>query len=814
MRRCPVLAMLASVFVFPAALRPGEAAPTANGAENVALGRPYALEPAPNYSGCRGESDSRDLTDGKLCPDAKYPIWIQQGCVGWSHPKGPVKITIDLGKETPVGRVRFFTAAGSGDVRWPTVLDIEASSDGQAFHALGSLADDNDNRDALSGTGYRRAVMEAAFPAVAARYVRLRALPAGQYIFCEEIEILRAAGAAAALETFPPADNDALFMEGAEMRATRGAVRRRLKLDLDRVAARVERVPARDREELVREVGRLREAAAAFVFVGNPATYRAVSPQNNLHREIFALHGRALAASGYAPVTLWTGDRFRPLTPLDAPERPPDKAPTLQATLLNGERRGAVLNVTNASPRPMAMICETSGPPVELFDVLFVDSLELDNVARALAPVTGPVELPSGMTRQLYLRFHPADIEPGAHQGALRLTIDGQAFEAPLDVRIGRARMPAAPTLETGMWDYLDFGGRERSWNLPRAWLRDLIAEQEKHGITVTFAEKGLGDINHPERIRLADDGRLAAPLDFSAFDAWTEQWPGARRYVVYMNVLPHTRMGDAEPGTPRFDTALEDWAGQWDAHLARRGFEPGRVVLQILDEPRDEIGYRRTREWARPIRKASTRLWLYSNPMISAASFEKDLADYDILSPIREVALKASGPERAVYENRRDGGGAYWIYNCHGGPFNAAPWYYRGQAWDCFRLGATGSIFWSLGDASGNAWNRYASKLVYYAPFLIDGDGRISTKHFEAIREGVQDYEYLTLLRGAVEAARASGRSDALLADAEKTLASVVASVADAGADAGADADADADLAAEAGRLRVWQALEKLSAF
>ena len=55
-----------------------------------------------------------------------------------------------------------------------------------------------------------------------------------------------------------------------------------------------------------------------------------------------------------------------------------------------------------------------------------------------------------------------------------------------------------------------------------------------------------------------------------------------------------------------------------------------------------------------------------------------------------------------------------------------------------------------------------------------------------EAIREGVEDYEYFVILRNAIDKAKAAGRSDAVLSKAESLLATATTEVLDApGADA-----------------------------
>jgi hypothetical protein len=87
---------------------------------------------------------------------------------------------------------------------------------------------------------------------------------------------------------------------------------------------------------------------------------------------------------------------------------------------------------------------------------------------------------------------------------------------------------------------------------------------------------------------------------------------------------------------------------------------------------------------------------------------------------------------------------------------------YYRMQAWSCWQHGAVSTSFWALGDNAGiSSWNEYLLTRPAYTPFFIDAASITAGKHMEAIRESIEDYEYLVMLRDAVKAAETSGRQD-----------------------------------------------------
>ena len=95
------------------------------------------------------------------------------------------------------------------------------------------------------------------------------------------------------------------------------------------------------------------------------------------------------------------------------------------------------------------------------------------------------------------------------------------------------------------------------------------------------------------------------------------------------------------------------------------------------------------------------------------------------------------------------------WLYNCSGPARSFDPYsYYLAQAWDAFRLDAKASCFWCFTDTRGvSCWNEYPGAAAGpYCPSYIDDTSVTTSKSMEAIREGSQDHEYLTMLKALRE--------------------------------------------------------------
>ena len=144
-------------------------------------------------------------------------------------------------------------------------------------------------------------------------------------------------------------------------------------------------------------------------------------------------------------------------------------------------------------------------------------------------------------------------------------------------------------------------------------------------------------------------------------------------------------------------------------------------------------------------------------------------------LCPNTPMMLAQGDAFREFYEAQRKAGRRLWLYSCSGPAKLLDPIaYHRAQKWWAMRVGATGSFYWALGCAggSGNSWNAYAQTGVEYSPFFVGPTSVMTGKHMEAIREGIQDFEYFVMLRERVRALAARGVAAERIAKAKQLLA------------------------------------------
>ena len=109
---------------------------------------------------------------------------------------------------------------------------------------------------------------------------------------------------------------------------------------------------------------------------------------------------------------------------------------------------------------------------------------------------------------------------------------------------------------------------------------------------------------------------------------------------------------------------------------------------------------------------------------------------------------------------------------------------YYRLMAWTSWRYEATTMFFWSLTDTAGvSSWNEYLASGRPYSPLFLTKDSVTTSKHLEAMREGVEDYEYFVMLQQAIKEAAAQGRAGTEVDLAGQLLESLPVSVCEAAA-------------------------------
>jgi len=746
---------------------------------NIALGAKVTLSPQPNYSYCTDPEDAVQLTDGKTT--TAY-FWTQKGTVGWSGAPYAV-VTVDLGRIEPIGGVAMTTAAGVAGVLWPASVHILTSDDGKSYRDVADLValDRREHGPWPQGYAIRRLATDEL--KTRGRYVRFLIFPLSgcPFIFTDEVEVFRGPAALLAADPGgkPVGDVAEIFQQGRIQRAlehrflTDGQALEqaiRLAQPLDQAAK------TRLLERLAAVRGELKPEA-----LPHDASFRAVLPIGDAHARLFGVQAELWRAAGAAKLAASVACAWDPVELF----KPPASAQRgLEIHTMRGEYRAAAVNLFNSTDRPLKIrvLCEgLPGSPtpgyVTVHEVTWTDSSQGTPVAAALpearkADGAWTVTALPGLVRQVWLTFHVTDQATGEHAGKMVFRAEGmEPIAVPIRLRVWPMEFPRQTTLWLGGWDYSDgegtYGVTPRNRDLFLRHLREhfVNAPWASGGVLLQFQSSG-----EPPVVR----------LDTRRFDQWVARWPNAKKYMVFLAV--GSTFAGTNAGTPEFDRRVGAWIKAWVRHLAEKGIAADRLGLLIQDEPGEGADVRPIVAWARAIRAAEPKVLIWEDPTYRdpRKAPPEFFEACDILCPNRPMWLAGGKPFEQFYLEQQRRGRTLQFYSCSGPARSLDPYsYYRLQAWHCWHVGGTGSFFWAFGDNSGtSSWNEYLAKAGPYTPLFLDDATVTAGKQMEAIRESVEDYETLVMLREAVKRAKTAGRADAVVTQAERLLSTGVAEV------------------------------------
>lgn len=745
---------------------------------NVALNKPYTLTPTPRYRYCTDAGDKTQLTDGAY---VKGYFWTQQGTVGWSS-VAPVFCTIDLGRVEPICGVSWSTAAGVAGVNWPECLYVLASEDRKTWTYLGDLCEWGNHgqpppqgayatfryaTDRLKGRGRYVCVIAAARP----------------FCFVDEIEVWRGPDAwlTEPMSGRQASDPRQFYNESC----VQSGVSARLRQDLNMIFSQAATnglsaalAPHNDEAERLR-------AAIADSAAKMPSTLQTILPYGALHEKILALNVPVLHASGVTQPRLWQNNRWDPLALTALPSSGAETS-VLSLDLMRGEVRGEVLNLTNPHDRTLPFTLRLEGLPaalnLELREVVPTDTQSRTPVMAALRPLVPDAQgrctlnVPAGCTRQVWLSCRRPAASPGVHEGRLLVEASPVAFRRGVAVRVRLRNLdfPRQPRLHLGGWDYVQ--GAADYYRAPGNLAPNLALMRDMY-VDSPWATPAV----FPKGARFDEAGQLlnADALDYTLWDEWIARWQGARNYCVFFAVGP--AFHGEKMGTPRFATMVGSWLTAWVRHMEGQGLKASQMVILLFDEPHERSHDEILIAWARAVRAANLGVTLFIDPTYRdpTKGDPEMYALHDILCPNTPMMIEQGTRFRDFYLRQQADGRTLWLYSCSGPAKLLDPiTYHRAQAWLAFQIGAKGSFYWALGCGGGigDSWRAYAQSGSEYSPYFVGPDSVLEGKHSEAVREGVQDYEALCMLRDRVEQARAAGRDVPWVQEAKRVLSEGVA--------------------------------------
>ena len=736
---------------------------------NIARGKKYILEPAPNYELCTDPGDVYQLTDGKYKKSGAF--WTKKNTVGWSGAH-PAVITIDLKSVQPIRGVSYNTAAGVAGVYWPEAICILVSDGGKEFFFVDDLVElDSEHCQHKEYGTYDIHRFWTDELKISGRFVKLLIPKIGSYTFVDEIEIFGEP------DSFAREDQNSRAIQNLgefhkEFQVTIG-VRRRLRQDLKMVRNEVKKLTNVDsRIKLLEQLETIDQEVAERA-LGPWELKTTIFPINELHERIFKVQAALWRTKFREPLVVWQKNRWDMISPTEAPVEGETK---IDASMMIGEFRSAAFNLSNTTDSIVRLRIRIEGLPgglnpgyIKVHEVPFTDTKSGVPVAAALPYATRVaddyrLEILPGMTRQVWLTFHPTHIRSGEYHG--KIVIDEGQINIPTHLKIYPFIFPKRPTLHLGGWDYTN---RDSMYDVTKE-NRDLLIEHlQEHFVDTPWATTSVMPLG-----KYDPDGAMIGPPSHKNFKLWLERWPDARNYYVFLNL--QKRFAGFQIGTPPFKRAVANWINWWVNRLESWKIASNRLGLLLLDEPNTHEKDKIVIAYAGIIQEAQPEVVIWENPRWRKPweALPEMFEICDVLSPSYPMWIEQGKPFADFYIKKRDAGRNLWFYSSLGPGKLLDPYsYHRMQQWLCWKYDASGSCFWAFGDSSGaSSWNEYVSTIGAYTPVFLDPLTVTPGKHMEAIREGIEDYEYLRMLRDRIDGAeRIKGKKDQTIASARKLL-------------------------------------------
>ncbi len=758
----------------------GLAASKGTKAENLALGKPYRLNPKPNYRYCTDPGDRVQLTDGKT---TRAYFWTQKGTVGWTRVPFAT-VTVDLGQIEPIGGVALTTAAGTAGVRWPLAVKILVSEDGRKFYEVGDLVRLDQEVHGPWPEGYAIRKLETHALATRGRYVQfvLVPQPGAGFLFTDEVEVYR--GPESLLRESISLGRPMTAEQAAAAARIEFCVARRQKTDAQAMEALIRRVsmPGTKRSLLLEKVNRWKEAKAV-PSIQRLDQFAAVLPFSSQYRTLFTeIQREVWQQAGVKKWKVWVPCPWDPVPYIGLP--PKKGATQMEVHVLRGEYRAAAVNIAVAEPGIRKVRFWFEGLPggmtpsyVKAYRVVWTDTSVGQPVAAALLPMPadskgwGTMVIP-GLVQQIWLTFHVTHLSPGEYRGKLVIEGDGGLGRKEVLVRlvVWPWQFPKKTTLLLGGWSYTDGPG---SYGVTKQNRKEFVQHLRNHFVNAPWAQGTV-----LRTFTVETNGTIR--LDTRRLDDWLAQWPDAKMYMIFLAIQGSRdwmlkQFGNVSMGTPEFDRWVGRWIRAWVEHLRSKGIAPSQLGLLLIDEPREGVDVEPIIAWARAIHRAVPEIVIWEDPIYrDPAHAPKALWEVcDVLCPNRVSWLRANKAYREVFLEQQRKGRTLHFYSCSGPAKVLDPYsYYRLQAWHCRLIGAKGTFFWAFGDNGGaSSWNEYLARHGPYTPLFLSPKTVVPGKHMEAIRESVEDYEYFVMLEKALARARAQGKNGPAVQEAERLL-------------------------------------------
>ena len=382
------------------------------------------------------------------------------------------------------------------------------------------------------------------------------------------------------------------------------------------------------------------------------------------------------------------------------------KPDAIELRMLGNEYESAGFLLTNPYSEASTFRIEHDHTVLEFRDVQKVRALSTGRLTEDLLPRLAQGELITlqpGEQRKLWLIANSHGLAAGTHTKTIRIgALESTAAPKSVTVtmHVSRARLPQQFTYKQCHWFYP----------------ANIAGDQAREAAIADALAHGTNVIPLP-------------PPNHALHDALVQRLKGK---VTFLAARPKPEEVKAYAGKMKsLGAGYADWA------------------YYVLDEPGLMGKDAAFDQWVadvKAIKKEDPNARIYANPAGGAKPEMLEPVKHliDIWQPDRHLVLGDPAAYAKLF-----GAKTYWHYEAPADQRNLDPLgFYRMKPWVAFQMGMTGGGYWV--HSSSPYWFFDRSFATEYGAVYMTPEGPVTTKRWEASRDGAEDFELLWQLRGS----------------------------------------------------------------
>jgi len=402
-----------------------------------------------------------------------------------------------------------------------------------------------------------------------------------------------------------------------------------------------------------------------------------------------------------------------------------------------------------------------------------------------LVPLEGPLAIPRGESRELWLTFDARWSGLGAGSYDFRLELrdltSGTRRAVPGNLRVWDLELPSYDILPNNA--YVEYHNSEIGAKVPEQGVRHM----KMYGVNMVYVLPN--ELPWPVKV---DDA-----LNITAFDATgltrriksiLKAWkvaPGDERlrWIFSLSGAPDRLLESETPVYPsaQWKSVLAGWLRRFREFMTSLEIADEDWMFVLADESSESVLVTYEIPFAEMLKDIDPRISLSCNAsqvINDAEMTDRFLKVFDVLQPNLDALKKSPALRQWIGTNRRP----LWTYRCESmaGVDRNLYDYYRVYAWDMLRYGITGTGIWTYCAQGTSPWGKTKRGIGYNLVFKHREKAEVvHSRRYELYREGADDYRYIqALLATARQKGEAAEReAQDLISEA---LADITANVRD----------------------------------